>query len=264
MFASTVFATVLASSALLVSAIVEPNEPGPGDIFNQGAKCNVGWAGDDSGTDAWKDMAIELMTGPNEKMIHLTTVAQHQDGSVTGTFNYDCPQVTPNSPIYFYQFTAAGTANFTWTGRFSIATTAGATTPAQLTEQSNGQTVAYGNGALVDPSTAVAAPTFNSTTSGSSSSSSPSSGSSVSPSAPSAPSSGFSTSAASHTASGAAPSNSNAAANSNSSSPSGSAPAGQASGGASAAIAVGPIALNRVLPFVAALTASALGFTILL
>ncbi|KAJ7173648.1 hypothetical protein C8R46DRAFT_119190 [Mycena filopes] len=253
MFTSIVFTTVLASSALLVSAIVDPNEPGPGDVFNQGAKCNVGWAGDDSGTDAWKNMAIELMTGPNEKMIHITTVAQNQDGSVAGTFNYDCPEVTPNSPIYFYQFTAAGTANFTWTGRFSIAAPDGTTTPAKETEQSNGQTVLWGTGALVDPSTAVAAPIFN--TSGSSSGAGAPSGASSAPSAPiSSPSAPVSPS---HTSSGSTPSNSKA------SNASGSAAPAQSSG-SSAAMAAGPIALERVWPFVAALTASALGFTILL
>ncbi|KAJ6581067.1 hypothetical protein B0H19DRAFT_1113499 [Mycena capillaripes] len=261
MFTSIVFTAVLASSAILRSqAIVDPNEPGPGESFNQGTTCHIGWAGDDSGTDAWKNMAIELMSGPNEAMVHLTTVAQNQDGSTTGVFDYPCPEVTPNSQIYFYQFSAAK-QNFTWTGRFTIAGTDGSSTPPTesgpaLDAQKN--PVLWGKGALVDPSTAVAAPTFDSTTTDNSTSASGSGPSSSSNSAPVTPSS---TSNTPNTPSKSS-SGSSSPAKSSSPSVSGSAPQNSES---SAAIAVGPMALDtRVWPFVTALTASALAFTILL
>jgi len=262
MFSSIVFTAVLASSAVLLSqAIVVPNEPGPGDSFDEGQTCHIGWGGDTSSgsTTAWKNMAIELMTGPNEAMIHITTVAQGQDGTVAGTFDYTCPQVTPNSPIYFYQFTAPGTSNYTWTGRFTIAAADGSSTPAQQTEQSDGQTVAYGTGALVDPSTAIGPPSFQ-TTGGSSSSSSNSSavsGSTNSASAPpSLPSSAPPTSSTHSSAASKSSDTSGSSSGSTSASP-------PTKSGASGAIAVGPVD-TRLWPFVAALTASAMAFTIFL
>ncbi|KAJ7460755.1 hypothetical protein FB451DRAFT_1045197 [Mycena latifolia] len=238
-------------------AIVTPNEPAPGDSFNQGSSCFVAWDGDvDSGsTTAWKGMAIELMTGPNEAMIHVTTVAQDQDGTVAGSFNYTCPEVTPNSPIYFYQFSAPGTGNFTWTGRFTIAAADGTSTPATETEQSNGQTVAWGKGALIDPSTAVAAPNFGSSSASAGASTGASAGGLSSP----PPSSSASKTAGSTKAS-------TSASVTGSSAPSGSGTTGAAqSTGSSAALAAGPMALNtRMWPFAAAITVSAMAFTLLL
>ncbi|KAK7031503.1 hypothetical protein R3P38DRAFT_817917 [Favolaschia claudopus] len=253
---STVFAAVLASSAILLSnAEVAPNAPGPNDVFNEGTKCHISWAGDSAGTDAWKDMAIELMTGANEKMVHITTVATKQDGTKDGVFDYDCPEVTPNSKIYFYQFTSGGTPNVTWTTRFLLAGADGSSTPPTETEKgANGEDVGYGTGALKDPSTAVAAPTFNNDPSNSASGGS--SNSAVLP--------GSSSSAPSNPASA---SNSQSSAPSRPSSPSGSGSGSSPSPSASnnAAAALGPMASNvHVLPFVAALTACAAAFTILL
>ncbi|KAJ7132254.1 hypothetical protein C8R44DRAFT_977901 [Mycena epipterygia] len=267
MFTSIVFAAVLASSAVLRSqAIVEPNEPGPGDTFNQGATCHIGWGGDvvSGSTTAWKNMAIELMTGPNEAMVHLTTVATGQDGTVAGTFDYTCPEVTPNAPIYFYQFSAPGTSNFTWTGRFIIAATDGSSTAATETEQSNGQTVLWGKGALVDASTATGPPTFNSTGSSAGSNSAStgaSAGASAGASGPSSQSqavypAGATSPAGSATHSTPVAGNANNAASTSSSAPQSS------TTGKSAAIAVG---LDmRMWPVLSALSASALAFTILL
>jgi len=273
MFTSIVFTAVVASSAVLLSnADVSPNEPGPGEVFNEGTKCHIGWGGDTASTTAWKNMAIELMTGPNEAMVHLTTVTTGQDGTVAGTFDYDCPEVAPNSPIYFYQFSAPGT-DFQWTTRFTIAGADGSTTNATQSEQANGQTVFFGTGALADPSTAVPPPTFNGTsTGGSTSGSSAASGSSASaggsnsasnaPSGtPSGASAGAGASAGSNKSSGSGAAKTSVP---QSSGPSNSASAPKQSG-SSAAVAVGPMVLDtRVWPFVAALTACATAFTILL
>lgn len=66
-------------------------------------------------------------------------------------------QVTPNAPIYFYQFSSpVAPTNLTWTGRFTIAGTDGSSTTASETTDG----IAWGNGALVDPSSAVAAPSY--------------------------------------------------------------------------------------------------------
>ncbi|KAJ6561129.1 hypothetical protein DFH09DRAFT_921367 [Mycena vulgaris] len=245
--------------------MVAPNAPGPGDTFKQGESCSTSWAGDDSGsTTAWKDMNIELMSGSNEAMVHLTTVATGQDGTVAGTFDYTCPEVTPNSAIYFYQFTAPGNNGFAWTTRFTIAAADGTTTtPTETETLKDGTIVPWGHGALVDPSTAVAAPTFNTTGSGSSESSG-SSGSS----AGSAPTSGSSTPASSSSPSSTKPTSSPASRPVSTSSKSGNATntAGAAQGsGSSAAIAVGPMVVDtRMWPVVAAMTMSAMAFTLLL
>ncbi|KAF8196889.1 hypothetical protein K438DRAFT_1585844 [Mycena galopus ATCC 62051] len=266
MFTSIVFTSVLASSAVLLSqAIVTPNEPGPGESFDEGAQCHIAWDGDATSTTAWKNMAIQLMTGPNEAMVPVTTVATGQDGTVAGTFDYTCPQVTPNSAIYFYQFVSGGTPNITWTTRFTIAAADGSSTNATLSEKaSDGTTVFYGTGALVDPSTAVPPPTFDATntTTTSSSGTTGSGSNSASASAPSAPSNPSGTASTPSGTSGtskssavpSSPAKSNSAANSSAPSPSQS---------GSSAVAVGPID-TRIWPFVAALTACAMTFTILL
>lgn len=164
-FKSTTFATLLLSSFYLLAANAEvtPSAPGPGDSFNAGSTCTIVWSGDKDSTTVWKDMAIELMTGSNTGMVHITTVATGQDGTVDGKFEYTCPEVTPNSAIYFYQFTSpntAATASTQWTTRFTIASSTGATTPESESTQPNGDAIPWGTGALVDPSTAVAAPSF--------------------------------------------------------------------------------------------------------
>ena len=70
-------------------------------------------------------------------------------------------QVTPNSAIYFYQFsTPADPAAVTWTTRFTIAGADGSTVPPENDLEPDGQPIPWGVGALVDPSTAVAAPSY--------------------------------------------------------------------------------------------------------
>ncbi|KAI0641990.1 hypothetical protein C8Q79DRAFT_986700 [Trametes meyenii] len=149
----------LAAGAVVVRADPTPTAPGPGDVFKQGGQCTFTWDVDTTGT--WKEMNVELMTGDNWNMVHLTTIAtlDGTDASQT-THSYDCPQVTPNSAIYFYQFTSPSAANRTWTTRFAIGDASGNTTPAPNATQPDGQSIPWGIGKLVDPSTAVAAPSY--------------------------------------------------------------------------------------------------------
>ena len=77
--------TLIAALALagIAHAEVTPSEPGPGQVFNAGSTCTVSWEGDKESTTAWKGMAIQLMTGDNFSMVHLTSTS--------------CP-VLPHSP----------------------------------------------------------------------------------------------------------------------------------------------------------------------
>jgi len=151
----------LLSIPLLARADVVPTEPAPGDVFNAGAQCTINWNLDTTGQ--WKSLGIELMTGDNLGMVHLTTVAT-VDGTTTSSFSWTCPEVTINGPIYFYQFSSPN-QNRTWTGRFTIASASGATVPAPNAKQPDGEDIPWGAGSLSDPSSATPPPPWLSSTS---------------------------------------------------------------------------------------------------
>ncbi|KAI0641984.1 hypothetical protein C8Q79DRAFT_868393, partial [Trametes meyenii] len=127
---------------------VTPTAPGPNDVFKQGGTCTFSWTPDPSGV--WKQTDVELMTGDNFNMVFITTVASFDGTDASkGTFSYPCPEVTPNSAIYFYQFTspAAPTDRF-WTTRFTIADAQGNTVPPTNDTQPGGQKISWGTGKL--------------------------------------------------------------------------------------------------------------------
>jgi len=160
MFTNTFVALLAFAAPFLVRADCTPTLPAPGTVYNEGSTCLIAWDGDTSSTTLWKNMAIELMTGNNFEMEFITTVATGQDGTVSGRFSYPCPQVTPNSAIYFYQFDAPDAVNTTWTGRFTIASSTGQTTPPANSIQPDDSDIPWGIGALVNPSKAILPPTF--------------------------------------------------------------------------------------------------------
>ncbi|KAH9971001.1 hypothetical protein BGW80DRAFT_1325031 [Lactifluus volemus] len=161
MFSRLAFPTFILSTAHRP----QPTEPEPGAIYNTGAKCPISWTPDPSGT--WKTMYIELMTGDNINMVHLTTIAKVDGTAAPGTYTYTCPSVTVNSAIYFI--------HPTWTGRFAIASANGVVVPPPNSTQPDGETIPWGIGALTDLSKAVPAPPY---LNGGASSNTPSSGSS--------------------------------------------------------------------------------------
>jgi len=153
------FAAVAVSLSLLglSQAQVTPTGPSPGQNFVEGQGCLINWTPDTTGT--WKTTYVELMTGDNFNMVHLTTVTSFDGTDTTKTsFTYPCPKVSPHSPIYFYQFTSTGTNSPQWTGRFSISDATGAVTPPLNATQPNGAAIPWGTGALADPSTAKPPP----------------------------------------------------------------------------------------------------------
>ncbi|EIW58390.1 uncharacterized protein TRAVEDRAFT_47544 [Trametes versicolor FP-101664 SS1] len=147
------------AAAATTPGMVIPTAPGPGDVFKQGGDCTLSWTPDPSGT--WKQTDVELMTGDNFNMVFITTITSFDgtDASKT-TFSYPCPEVTPNSAIYFYQFSSPAVPDRQWTTRFTIADASGATTPPTNATQPGGAAIPWGTGALADPSKVVAAPSY--------------------------------------------------------------------------------------------------------
>jgi len=153
MFTSALLAFAFGLVSVVKSDPV-PLEPHATSVFNEGTDtCLVQWTPDPTGK--WTTMYIELMTGDNFQQVHLKTVAT-VDGtnSANSSFTYTCPSVTPNSAIYFYKFsTPADPTDLLFTTRFTIAGANGETTPPTASETAtDGTIVAYGTGALTDPS----------------------------------------------------------------------------------------------------------------
>ncbi|KAG8780153.1 hypothetical protein FRC15_009729 [Serendipita sp. 397] len=149
MFASALAALLLAS---LVRSEPVPLEPSGTSVFNEGGNCTILWTPDTTGV--WTTMNIELMTGDNFNQVHLKTVATVDGTDATNpSFSYPCLSVTPNARIYFYKFSSPATSDILFTTRFTIADASGNSVSAtQSQTATNGDVVAYGTGALEDPS----------------------------------------------------------------------------------------------------------------
>ncbi|PWN48244.1 hypothetical protein IE53DRAFT_319792 [Violaceomyces palustris] len=129
---------------------------------NQGQPLLIQWT---PGGSDWESMEIKFMTGSNQHMTELETVATGVDGTSNGEgkLQWTAPEVSPNSAIYFFQFSHGGT-NLTWTTRFAIADEDGNTTTPPYSKQPEGPAIPWGEGKLLSAS--------NTTTTTSSSSSS--------------------------------------------------------------------------------------------
>lgn len=75
MFSKRAFSAFVTAAALVgvAHADVTPSEPGPGSSYQAGGTCTLSWIGDAESTTAWSDMSIQLMTGSNFDMVHLTS-----------------------------------------------------------------------------------------------------------------------------------------------------------------------------------------------
>src|ERR1700722_10388121 len=82
--------TLLALSALLGSSLVRadvtPLTPSPGAVYNEGSTCNIAWTPDTTG--AWNTTNIELMTGNNLNMIHLTSTSPLDESFIKNSLNF--------------------------------------------------------------------------------------------------------------------------------------------------------------------------------
>ena len=61
----------LASAGAVAPGVV-PTAPGNGAVFKEGGNCTFSWNPDPSGQ--WKQTDVELMTGDNFQMVHLTSM----------------------------------------------------------------------------------------------------------------------------------------------------------------------------------------------
>ncbi|KAF9222017.1 hypothetical protein BS17DRAFT_685433, partial [Gyrodon lividus] len=132
---------------------ITPLSPGPGDIYTAGRSCSSKWKIDPTGT--WRNVTLELMSGSNYNMSLVMRVVGALDGTTESAYNFTCPNVAPNSNIYFYQarppskaFNNADVENSVWTARFTIASPIGIVTPPEYSQQPGGSPIAWGNGRL--------------------------------------------------------------------------------------------------------------------
>ncbi|KAI0771613.1 Ser-Thr-rich glycosyl-phosphatidyl-inositol-anchored membrane family-domain-containing protein [Trametes elegans] len=141
--------TLLVFSAGLALAEVTPTAPGPGDAFAAGSDCTIKWDADTSGQ--WTNVSISLMSGSNNNMTRVTTVASGLDGTDSNLtpYNWTCPDVNPYSAIYFYQFTNGDDKESSaWTTRFTITSPRGDSETPEHDTQPNGDSIPWGDGNL--------------------------------------------------------------------------------------------------------------------
>ncbi|KAM0749002.1 hypothetical protein T439DRAFT_327501 [Meredithblackwellia eburnea MCA 4105] len=147
---------ILAAAASIVSAAPSPLTPATSNV---GASCLIQYTPDTTGT--WTNATVLLRSGSNLAMTTVATVISGFDATTGGTIYWTCPDVTPNSAIYFYEFNLDG-LDPTWTTRFAIASSTGqTTTPTNSTQQ--GQNIPWGNGHLVSGATVATASVSGST-----------------------------------------------------------------------------------------------------
>ncbi|KAG8936010.1 hypothetical protein FRC02_005206 [Tulasnella sp. 418] len=155
-------AAILATFALVSGVVAQPSPLTP-STANEGAPCVITWEPDTTGE--WKETNIQLMTGDNINMLHITTVTtlDTTKPAPDNTFTWPCPAVNPNSLIYFYQFsTASDPTNLQWTTRFAIAGPNGELVQPENAVQPDAtkSQIPWGVGNLENPSSAKPAPAY--------------------------------------------------------------------------------------------------------
>jgi len=149
-------AATLLAFPLLAFAIPSPTTPGSTDVYAEGGQCTIAWGVDTTGK--WTAMDIELMTGNNNPMTHMRTIAT-VDATKTSSYSWACPAVDLHSTVYFYQFSSsADLSDTTWSTRFLITAADGTKDAAPSLTASNG--ALYGFGSFTDPTQYNAQPSY--------------------------------------------------------------------------------------------------------
>ncbi|CDU23325.1 uncharacterized protein SPSC_01954 [Sporisorium scitamineum] len=154
------------SSSLSAATAPSPLTP---STTNEGSPLLIQW--DTTTSQTWKSMEIKFMTGSNQNMTELYTVATGVDGTSSGAGKllWTAPNVSPNSAIYFFQFTHNG-QDPTWTTRFAIADTTGAVTWPPYAKQPEGASIPWGQGRIVSGAVSAASSSNSSSSSSASAS----------------------------------------------------------------------------------------------
>ncbi|KAJ1030015.1 hypothetical protein NDA16_000928 [Ustilago loliicola] len=165
-----------ASSIVAMPSLVERQTAGAASApspltpssTNEGTPLMIQW--DTTTNQAWKSMEVKFMTGSNQNMTELYTVATGIDGTSSGAGRllWTAPNVAPNANIYFFQFTHNG-QDPTWTTRFPIADDSGAVTAAPFARQPEGPAIPWGNGRIVSGAAAASSSSNSSSASASAS-----------------------------------------------------------------------------------------------
>ncbi|KAL8292340.1 hypothetical protein RQP46_001806 [Phenoliferia psychrophenolica] len=106
-------------AATAVQAAPSPLTPATGTV---GKTCLIQYTADTTGT--WTNASVVLKSGPNLAMTVVTSVLEGFDATTGSEIVWTCPDVTPYSAIYFYEFNLGG-LDPTWTTRFGISDSAG-------------------------------------------------------------------------------------------------------------------------------------------
>ncbi|KAI9604751.1 hypothetical protein H4Q26_002720 [Puccinia striiformis f. sp. tritici PST-130] len=138
--------SAIAGAANIFHPRCPPTAPGPGQTFKEGGDCTLTWNLDTTGK--WTSFSVDLMSGSNFAMSTVTNVFKDKDGTKGETsYTWKCPSVTPNSAIYFYQFSQAN-SDTTWTTRFAISSPSGDLTAPANSTQPGGAQIPWGIGHL--------------------------------------------------------------------------------------------------------------------
>ncbi|KAG9024650.1 hypothetical protein FRB95_011242 [Tulasnella sp. JGI-2019a] len=149
--------------AFVSSALAQPGPLTPSPAI-EGQPCQITWTPDATGK--WTQTNIQLMTGDNNNMVPLTTVATVDTTSAAATtYSWICPDVTIYSAIYFYQFSHEEEPNnLIWTTRWAIESPSGeVVTPPNATQPgaaAGATPVPWGTGALKNPADGNPAPSY--------------------------------------------------------------------------------------------------------
>ncbi|KAJ9476469.1 hypothetical protein PHBOTO_000136 [Pseudozyma hubeiensis] len=173
------------STSSTASTAPSPLTPSTTD---EGSPLLIQW--DTTTSQSWKSMEIKFMTGSNQNMTELYTVATGVDGTSMGAGKllWTAPNVSPNSAIYFFQFTHDG-QDPTWTTRFAIADSTGSVTSPPYAKQPEGPAIPWGLGRIVSGAASAASQSSSSSSSATASGSVAAASTSASSSAASASSS---------------------------------------------------------------------------
>jgi hypothetical protein len=82
---------------------VAPSEPSPEFVVKIGGDINSMWVLNENTDQQWTNMTIELMTGSNFNMVHLSYVGQGINAVNSTVHNFRAPMVHPTGQIYFLQ-----------------------------------------------------------------------------------------------------------------------------------------------------------------